>query len=972
MLEQSQLTAYTILNETSLKELNAVGYILQHNKTKARVVAISCQDENKVFTIGFKTPPKDDTGVPHIMEHSTLCGSKKYPAKDPFVELAKGSLNTFLNAMTYSDKTVYPIASCNLKDFENLMDVYLDAVFHPNIYDRPEIMKQEGWHYDIDSLDGELTYNGVVYNEMKGVYSAPDQLLFRYIQASMLPDTTYGCESGGDPDYIVDLTREDFLEFHQTYYHPSNSYIYLYGDMDIAKELAYIDEEYLSRYDYKEVDAEIRMQPAFDGMRREEKRYSISESDTEEGQTFLSYNTVIETSLDRELYLAFQILDYALIDAPGAKLKTAMIDAGIGKDFVSSYDNGIRQPIYSLISKGANASDEQRFIQVLEETLREVVAQGLDKRTIEAAMNHFEFKYREANFGSYPKGLMYGLKMFDSWLYDDSKPFIHVQTNELFDVLRAKMQDGYFEGLLEKYILNNPHKTLLIMKPEKGLNYKMEEEVKKKLAEYKAGLSEDEIKKLIDDKKALEAYQMTPSTKEELEKIPLLSLADIKKEEKKLNNQEYNINGIPVIGHDIFTNEIAYLSMVFKLTDMEERLYPYASLLTDVLTFVDTDMHSYAELANEINIHTGGFRFDLIGTSRFDAEEYIPGYSVGFKCFYHKLNEAFALLEEILFHSHIADEKRLREIVAEIRIGVKESLKSAGHATASMRAQSYIIPGAKFYDSIQGIGYYEFLADLDDHFEERKEELAATLKLTLGEILRKGSLIVSYTGNQKVEEVLSSPLTHFCQGLSTRTLHDAGEKAPLRVLNEGFQIAGKVQYVATAGSFKKAGYDYTAALDVLRIIFSYDYLWLNIRVKGGAYGAMCNFTRTGYGSFSSYRDPNLMETYEVFLHAPEYVENFDVDERDMTKYIIGAIAKKDMPLVPSAEGNFSFVAYLTGLTDEMLQRDRDEILSVTPEVIRGLAPIVKTVSDSGIICAVGNEMKLKEHEDTFGVLRSVF
>lgn len=972
MLEQSQLTAYTILNETSLKEMNAVGYILQHNKTKARVVAISCQDENKVFTIGFKTPPKDDTGVPHIMEHSTLCGSKKYPAKDPFVELAKGSLNTFLNAMTYSDKTVYPIASCNLKDFENLMDVYLDAVFHPNIYERPEIMKQEGWHYDIDSIDGELTYNGVVYNEMKGVYSAPDQLLFRYIQASLLPDTTYGCESGGDPDYIVDLTREDFLKFHETYYHPSNSYIYLYGDMDIAKELAYIDKEYLSHYDYKEIDADIQLQPAFDGMRREEKYYSISENDTEEGQTFLSCNMVIETSLDRELYLAFQILDYALIDAPGAKLKTAMIDAGIGKDFISSYDNGIRQPIYSLISKGANAVDEERFLEVLEGTIKEIVEQGIDKRTIEASMNHFEFKYREANFGSYPKGLMYGLKMFDSWLYDDDKPFIHVQTNELFDLLRGKLQDGYFEGLLEKYVLNNRHKTLLIMKPEKGLNYKMEEKVKEKLAAYKAGLSEEEIQKLIEDKKALEVYQMTPSTKEELAKIPLLSLSDIKKEERKLNNQEYNINGIPVIGHDIFTNEIAYLNMVFKLTDMEERLYPYASLLTDVLTFVDTDMHSYAELANEINIHTGGFRFDLTGTSRYDAEEYVPGYSVSVKCFYHKLAEAFSLLEEILFHSHVTDEKRLREIVAELRIGIKESLKGAGHATASMRAQSYIIPGAKFFDSTQGIGYYEFLADLDDHFEERKETLFNMLQLTLAEILRKGSLIVSYTGNQNVEEVLSAPLEHFCQGLSTRTLHDPGVKAPLTILNEGFQIAGKVQYVATAGSFKNAGYAYTAALDVLRIIFSYDYLWLNIRVKGGAYGAMCNFTRTGCGSFSSYRDPNLMETYDIFLHAPEYVESFDVDDRDMTKYIIGAIAKKDMPLTPSAEGSFSFMAYLTGLTDEMLQRERDEILSVTPAIIRGLAPIVRTVSDSGIICVVGNEMKLKEHADAFGELRSVF
>lgn len=972
MLEQSHLKAYTIENHTQLKELNAIGYILRHKKTGARVVAVSCEDENKVFTIGFKTPPKDDTGIAHIMEHSTLCGSSKYPAKDPFVELAKGSLNTFLNAMTYSDKTVYPIASCNLKDFENLMDVYLDAVFHPNIYDRPQIMKQEGWHYDIESVDGELKYNGVVYNEMKGVYSAPDQLLFRYIQAALLPDTTYVCESGGDPEYIVDLTREDFLKFHDTYYHPSNSYIYLYGDMDMERELDYIDREYLSHYDYKEVDAHIDLQQPFEQMRMVEKAYPISDEEPEENQTYLSYNVVVENSLDRELYLAFQILDYVLIDAPGAKLKKAMIDAGVGKDFVSSYDNGINQPIYSLISKGANVSDREKFVTVLEDTLSRITEQGIDKKALEAAMNRFEFKYREASFGSYPKGLMYGLKMFDSWLYDDAKPFIHVQTNELFTVLREKMEQGYFEDLIRKYLLDNTHKVLLTMKPQKGLNRQMEEAVRQKLADYKAKLSKEELEALITDKKALVEYQMTPSTKEELETIPLLNLSDIDKHVKPFNNQNYEVAGTPVVGHHFFTNEIAYLTFVFRMPDVAESLYPYASLLTDIFGYVDTDRYTYSELSNEIDLHAGAFAYSLHGVSQYDAKRYVPGFSVSFKCFYHKINKAFELMEEILFHSHIEDEKRLREIIAEVRMNCKEMMAKSGHTVASTRAQSYISSSARFQDMTQGLGYYDFVADLDDHFEERKDKLVDTLKLVLGEILRKDSLIVSYTGDQDVEKTLAEPLSHLTSRLSTRTLHDAGEETPYEIKNEGIRIAGKVQYVATAGNFKQAGYEYTGALQVLRVIFSYDYLWLNIRVKGGAYGAMCGFSRNGYGTFMSYRDPNLLETYEVYQHAAEYVKHFDVDERDMTKYIIGAIAKMDTPLEPQTEGLTSFFAQLTGVTDEMRQRDRDEILGATTASIRALAPIVDAIGNSGIICAVGNETKLAEHKEMFHTLRNGF
>lgn len=972
MLQQSEIKAYQIKEQVNLEELNATGFILEHIKTKAKVVAISNDDENKVFTIGFRTPPTDDTGVPHIMEHSVLCGSKKYPAKDPFVELAKGSLNTFLNAMTYSDKTVYPIASCNEKDFENLMDVYLDAVFHPNIYERPEILKQEGWHYDIESLDGELSYNGVVFNEMKGVFSSPEQQLYREIQKSLLPDTTYGFESGGDPEAIPNLTYEQFLDFHRTFYHPSNSYIYLYGDMDMAKELVYIDEAYLSEYDYKEIDSHIDVQPTFSNVQKMEREYSVSEGEDMENKTYLSYNTVVGTSLDRELYLAFQILDLALIDVPGAPLKTAMIDAGIGMDFVSSYDNGINQPIYSLVSKGANASDEEKFVQVIETTLGRIVEEGLDRRSIEAAMNYFEFKYKEANFGSYPKGLMYGLKLFDSWLYDESKPFIHIQTNELFDVLRKKLDEGYFEELLKTYILDNPHKSILILKPKQGLNQQLEADTKKKIQAYKESCSNETLESLIAQKKALVEYQTTPSTKEELETLPLLSLSDIGKEAKKLNNQEYMVDGVPVIGHKMFTNDIAYVSMYFKMTDMDEALYPYVALLSDILKYVDTDNYSYRELSNEINIHTGAITFDVTGSTHDKTGEFTPLFLAKFKTFYDKLDKGFELVEEILYRSHITDEKRLKEIIAESRIGMKESLASAGHNTAALRAQSYLQFSARYKDATDGVTYYEFLMDLEKNFEAKKEALKDKLSLVMAEVLRKGSLIISYTGEQDVEQEFGKVLPSFLAGLSTRSLHGVPEKKPLSVLNEGFQIASKVQYVATAGNYKDAGLEYNGALEVLKVIFSYDYLWIRVRVTGGAYGSMCGFSRNGLGYFTSYRDPKLMETYEVYKQASAYVESFEADERDMTKYIIGAVAKLDNPMTPPTAGAFNFAAYLSGVTEEDLQQDRDDILGATPEKIRSLAPIVKAVTDSEVICVVGAEDKLKENEKHFGTIRNVF
>ena len=444
------LNQYEIIKDEDLQDVKCHGYLLKHKKSGAKLVLMEADDDNKVFSVGFRTPPEDSTGLPHILEHSVLCGSDHFPVKDPFVELVKGSLNTFLNAMTYPDKTMYPVASCNDKDFQNLMHVYMDAVFYPNIYKHEEIFRQEGWSYKLDSEDADLEYNGVVYNEMKGAFSSPEGVLDRVVLNELFPDTAYANESGGDPDVIPNLSYEQFLAFHKKYYHPSNSYIYLYGDMDMEEKLIWLDQEYLSKFDVAEIDSRIAYQEPFTKMKEVEMPYSVASEEPLEDNTFLSYNKVIGTSLDKELYVAFEILDYALLSAPGAPLKKALLEAGIGKDILGSYDNGIYQPIFSVVAKNANPEQKEEFVTLIEKLLTDMAEHGIDRKALEAGINYHEFQYREADYGRYPKGLMYGLQIMDSWLYDENEPFMHIQALDTFAFLKKQMNTGYFENLIRE------------------------------------------------------------------------------------------------------------------------------------------------------------------------------------------------------------------------------------------------------------------------------------------------------------------------------------------------------------------------------------------------------------------------------------------------------------------------------------------------------------------------------------------
>ena len=966
-MQLKDLQAYEILEKRPIKDLNSEGIILRHKKSGARIAVISNDDDNKVFYIGFRTPPEDSTGVAHIIEHTVLCGSDKYPVKDPFVELVKGSLNTFLNAMTYPEKTIYPIASCNDKDFQNLMSVYMDAVFHPNIYKYQEIFKQEGWHYELESEDAPVTINGVVYNEMKGAFSSPDDVLSRQIMTSLFPDTTYANVSGGDPLHIPELTYEEYLDFHRRYYHPCNSYIYLYGDMDVVEKLAWMDEEYLSKYEAIELDSEIKLQKPFEKPVEVTHKYSISSTESEENNTYLSYNTVVETALDEKLYLAFDILDYALVSAPGAPLKQALIDAGIGSEITGGYDSGTLQPTFSIIAKNTNPEEKEHFLTVIRETLEGLVKNGLNKKSLLAGINSSEFRYREADFGHFPKGLLYGIQCLDSWLYDDMRPFLHLEALDTYRFLKEQVNTDYFEQLIQKYLLDNKHASVVIIEPEKGLNAKNEAVLEKKLAEYKAGLSEEEIKKLVENTRHLKEYQETPSLKEDLEKIPMLARSDMKKEAALFYNIELSVKEVPVIHHDIFSNGIIYLTMLFDIAHIPAEDIPYLGVLKAVLGYVDTKNYSYADFSNEVNIHTGGIGSTIgVYPSVKEKDDYKVKFEVRTKALYDKLPEAVSLMEEILFTSKLCDEKRLYEIIAELKSRLQVSISSAGHSVASTRAMTYFSKAAAYKDTIT---FYEVLCDLEAHFEERKEALIAKLKELTEAIFTRENLLVSVTCEKEGLSIATAELEKFIPMLfETAKTTKKAEIIPVQK-NEGFMDASQVMYVARAGNFRAHGFEYHGALRILKVIMEYDYLWINIRVKGGAYGCMNGYMKNGDTYFVSYRDPNLEKTNEIYDGIPAYIEQFTADERDMTKYIIGTISDMDIPMNPSTKGDRSMAAYLQNISYEEIQKERDQVIHATQEDIRNLKDMIASVLDEKNLCVIGNEETLQAHEDMFDNLK---
>ncbi len=961
------LAEYEILDEHRVEDVQSDGFILRHKKSGARIAILSNNDDNKVFYIGFRTPPEDETGVPHIIEHTTLCGSKKFPVKDPFIELAKGSLNTFLNAMTYPDKTVYPVASCNDQDFKNLMDVYLDAVFNPNITKYEEIFKQEGWHYELTGKDDELKINGVVYNEMKGAYSSPDEVLSSQIYRSLFPDNTYSKDSGGNPEYIPKLTYEAYLDFYHKYYHPSNSYIYLYGDMDVVERLEWLDKEYLSLYDYKKVNSEINKQPAFDEIKNVETQYSITMDDSQENnKTYLSYNRVVGDTLDEMLYQAFDVLDYALVSSPGAPVKQALIDAGIGDDVYGSYDAGILQPVFSFVAKNANASQADEFESIIENTLKEVVKTGINKEALLAGINSSEFKFREADFGQFPKGLLFGLNCLDSWLFDDMKPFIHLECLGTFAKLRKAVDTDYFEKLIQEYLLDNTHGSSVTVKPKRGLGNEREEALAKELSDYKASLSDEEIKKLIEDTEHLKKYQEEPSSDEDLRKLPMLTRADMKKNAMPFSNIEDELLDVKVVRHDIESNGIDYISFLFDAGDFAQSELGYLGFFTNALGLVSTEKYSYTDLANATNIYTGGIS---TGTASHpdikDRNNFVFKFEVKLKVLEKNLDKALALMEQMLLSSDFTDTKRLGELVAQIKARLQANLSSSGHLVAAMRSMSSFSRYALYQDELKGVAFYRSICRIEKELSESPKSVSDKLAAIAKKLFARNRMLISFTGNNEAYGNAKPSLEKVIAGFDKMSAVGNQAEVHFNTAKEAFIDASQIQYVAKTGDFICEGYEYTGALRLLRIILSYDYLWINVRVKGGAYGCMNTFLRSGESYFVSYRDPNLSDTLDVYDRIPEYIKSFSPDERDMTKYIIGTFSALDTPMNPEAKGSRSLSAYLEGITYEQIQKERNEILNAQPEDIRRLADLVEAVLKKDSICVIGNENMIKESAGLF-------
>lgn len=960
------LAEYEILDEHRVEDVQSDGFILRHKKSGARIAILSNNDDNKVFYIGFRTPPEDETGVPHIIEHTTLCGSKKFPVKDPFIELAKGSLNTFLNAMTYPDKTVYPVASCNDQDFKNLMDVYLDAVFNPNITKYEEIFKQEGWHYELTGKDDELKINGVVYNEMKGAYSSPDEVLSSQIYRSLFPDNTYSKDSGGNPEYIPKLTYEAYLDFYHKYYHPSNSYIYLYGDMDVVERLVWLDKEYLSLYDYKKVNSEINKQPAFDKIKNVEAQYSITMDDSQENKTYLSYNRVVGDSLDEMLYQAFDVLDYALVSSPGAPVKQALIDAGIGDDVYGSYDAGILQPVFSFVAKNANASQADEFESIIENTLKEVVKTGINKEALLAGINSSEFKFREADFGQFPKGLLFGLNCLDSWLFDDMKPFIHLECLGTFAKLRKAVDTDYFEKLIQEYLLDNTHGSSVTVKPKRGLGNEREEALAKEISDYKASLSDEEIKKLIEDTEHLKKYQEEPSSDEDLRKLPMLTRADMKKNAMPFSNIEDELLDVKVVRHDIESNGIDYISFLFDAGDFAQSELGYLGFFTNALGLVNTEKYSYTDLANATNIYTGGIS---TGTASHpdikDRNNFVFKFEVKLKVLEKNLDKALELMEQMLLSSDFTDTKRLGELVAQIKARLQANLSSSGHLVAAMRSMSSFSRYALYQDELKGIAFYRSICRIEKELSESPKSVSDKLAAISKKLFARNRMLISFTGNNEAYGNAKPSLEKVIAEFNKMSAVGNQAEVHFNTAKEAFIDASQIQYVAKTGDFICEGYEYTGALRLLRIILSYDYLWINVRVKGGAYGCMNTFLRSGESYFVSYRDPNLSDTLDVYDRIPEYIKSFSPDERDMTKYIIGTFSALDTPMNPEAKGSRSLSAYLEGITYEQIQKERNEILNAQPEDIRRLADLVEAVLKKDSICVIGNENMIKESAGLF-------
>jgi Zn-dependent M16 (insulinase) family peptidase len=960
---------FKLLEESKIDEIQSVARIFEHIKSGARLLHLENSDDNKLFSIGFRTTPTDSTGVAHILEHSVLCGSTKFKTKDPFGDIGKSSLNTFLNAMTYTDKTIYPVSSKNHKDFMNLMNVYLDAVLCPNIYENHEILRQEGWRYEIDAETKKLIYKGVVYSEMQGALSSPEQVIASNIYSSLFPGTTYAFVSGGDPEVIPELTQENFEKFHSKFYHPSNSYIFLYGDQDLCKCLEYMNDEYLKEFDRIEIPSRIEDVEAFENMVEKTSEYSISEEEDEKNKTFLALSFACEKTSNAEGYLAMKVLYNMLIESSASPIKTALLKDGIGECILTINDMNMdptKQALFVVAVKNTEESKKEQFKKVIFDTLNALVEKGIDRNLLEASINSVEFELREADpWRIANKGIQYNQWALDSWLYDGNA-LAHLKYEENFNRIKASINSNYFEKFIEKYMIKNSHCSLVVLNPKKALEKNKTKALEEKLQNYKASLSESEIEELNWRNKRLKEAQVRVDTEEEKESIPRLPINEISSKAEEIPQVVLKEQGVTILKHDIYTNKIAYINLLFHASIIEERYMPYIGLLGDLLGELDTEKRSYSELITEIYKKTGGITFgNDIYTEKDKIEAYHAKFIIKSKVISENIPTLLQLINEIITSTKFDNISRIKQVIQEIKSKLQMKIINAGHRASITRTFSKFSYADRYRDTISGTLYYEFICNLEKNFEENSDEIKNNLIKVYETIFNKNNLIASVVGAESESEKLVSNINIILDNLKNDKIEITSSKWEPSKEIEGVITASNVQFVAKGFNFAKLGYKYSGKMRVMQNILDSEYLYTRVRLQGGAYGCYMEMNKDGNLAFSSFRDPNLTQTVNTYNEAYKFLESVDFTEKDMENFIIGTVGKVYRPLTPDKKGEKAVENYICNIAYEDIQKERDELLSTTVEDMKSYANMVKIGMEQNYCCVVGNEGKIKENKDMF-------
>ncbi|MBN2062443.1 MAG: insulinase family protein [Deltaproteobacteria bacterium] len=956
----SIIHGFKLLKKQEIPELKSAAFFYRHLKTGAELLSMVNEDENKVFGISFRTPPSDSTGLPHILEHSVLCGSRKYPVKEPFVELLKGSLQTFLNAMTYPDKTCYPVASQNAQDFYNLIDVYLDAVFYPRITEYT--FQQEGWHYELQKKGDSLSYKGVVFNEMKGAYSSPDSLLSQYSMQSIFPDNAYGLDSGGDPKKIPELTFERFKAFHDKYYHPSNSRIYFYGDDDPDKRL-FITNGYLADFNRIEVDSSISVQPRFDSPRRVIRPFAVGKDDHSNSRGMLTLNWLLPEVKKIELTFSMHILEYILLGMPGSPLRKALIESNLGEDIAGGgLSSEIMQMYFSTGLKGIELDNADRIVSLINSTLSDLAGKGIDDSTIEAAVNSIEFGLRENNTGSLPRGLALMLSSLTTWLYDYD-PLSLVAFEGPLNAVKAAIasDDRYFEKIIEEYFLENPHRTTLILRPDPDLEEKEKKEEEQRLEGAKKDMSEADIEKIISSVKTLKELQEKPDTPEDLATIPMLRISDLDKYNKMIPIEKQEHQGVKIMYHDLFTNGIAYVDVGFNLRSLPGELLPYVRLFSRALLEMGTDKEDYVALSQRISRKTGGIWPAFFTSTRSDNRETAAWMFLRGKAMSGMTGDLLEILRDVILGVRLDNRDRFRQMVLESKAREEQKLVPAGHQAVNLRIRSHFSKADWAAEQMNGISYLFFLRKLAKAVDDNWDEVLINLKKIHAILVNRKAMVVNATQDRSGWKGFSPLIDKFFDEMPFSGSTEE-EWTPGKIPDyEGMIIPSQVNYVGKGANLYNAGYGFKGTIHVISRFLRNSWLWDRVRVQGGAYGSFCLFDRfSGTLTFVSYRDPNLLRTIDIFDESAGFLRDLEINDEELAKSIIGSIGDIDSHKLPDAKGYSSMIQELMGDTDEERQKIRDEILATKADDFREFSNVLESVREKGLVKILGSETAIRQ------------